>query len=92
MSHAHRYAGALLAAAFALTVGAGVATAEILPDGAIGAFGNNGAPGNPGSNGNVGIGGANVGPIGVEGITAGPGGASVGGYDVGVPGSFPGFG
>lgn len=80
MSHAHRFAGALLAAGFALTVGAGVASGDIPQYGA------------DGNSGNVGIGGANVGPIGVEGIIAGPGGASVGGYAVGVPGSFPGFG
>lgn len=77
MSHAQRFAGAILAAGFALAVGAGVAAAETP------SYGNSG---------NVGIGGANVGPIGVEGIIAGPGGASVGGYAVGVPGSFPGFG
>lgn len=92
MSHAHRFAGALLAAAFALTVGAGVAAAETPPGDAFGALENNEAPGNDGSNGNVAIGGAIVGPIDMEGITAGSGGASVGGYEFGMSGSFPGFG
>lgn len=80
MSRIHRCMGTLLGAAWLITAGAGIATAEIPPFGA------------DGNSGNVGIGGANVGPIGVEGITAGPGGASVGGYDFGGPGGFPGFG
>ncbi|NLE81644.1 MAG: hypothetical protein GX610_19095 [Rhodococcus sp.] len=86
MSLIHRCGGVILAAAFALAIGAGVATAETPPDATIG------VPGSDGNSGNVGIGGANVGPIGVEGVIAGPGGASVGGYAFGMSGSFPGFG
>lgn len=75
--------GATVAAAFfVLAAGAGIASAapdvpSDDPSVSTVALGQNA------QGGNVDIGGPHVGPIAVDGIKAGPGGANVGGYDFG---------